>query len=457
MENNFFNNNGVDNSNNNENNDWNMNNNMGQYSQNNTGQYNPNNTGQYNSSSTGQYDSNHTTVQSMGSYNYGNASNNYKPAKAEASKESKWALALTIIGCTWIFGVALAIIDLLHQDGRRKTFSIAALIVAGIYLIIGLGGREIRKRDIYKRSENAVEERTVVPEENVDQTTELVTESTTVAATEATTETTESATISVEEIDVDKPEMEWDSSTATTEELGVYNITFPSYKGKEEKEGAIYYEINDGTYMVSLVNDTGKDFSNFSDSYIKSQFRDLINKIGIKEYRIIDTELKDLSNLSNSTVIIEKAANVMKDKPSIIKSALIVDKSNGYLIFLMMVVSADSEYSYDNIFNSILDSVSYKEGAAVSSGLGNDFKEMMDSYESFMDKYIEVLQKMNADPTNMDILSDYYSLLTEYTNWADKIEKLDESELTDEELKYYMEVTGRVSQKMINAGLSLDD
>ena len=64
--------------------------------------------------------------------------------------------------------------------------------------------------------------------------------------------------------------------------------------------------------------------------------------------------------------------------------------------------------------------------------------------EDFIQKY------MNADPPSMvSMMGDYYSILARYTEFAEKIDAFDESELTNAELAYYLEVTNRVSQKLL--------
>lgn len=79
-------------------------------------------------------------------------------------------------------------------------------------------------------------------------------------------------------------------------------------------------------------------------------------------------------------------------------------------------------------------------------------KEFLDAYEACMDEYVVFMQKyMNADPASMvSMLGDYYSILARYTEFAEKIDALDENELTNAELAYYLEVTGRVSQKLLS-------
>ena len=80
-----------------------------------------------------------------------------------------------------------------------------------------------------------------------------------------------------------------------------------------------------------------------------------------------------------------------------------------------------------------------------------EVKEFLDAYEACMDEYVDFMQKyMNADPTSMvSMMGDYYSILARYTEFAEKIDAFDESELTNAELAYYLEVTNRVSQKLL--------
>ena len=69
-----------------------------------------------------------------------------------------------------------------------------------------------------------------------------------------------------------------------------------------------------------------------------------------------------------------------------------------------------------------------------------------------MDEYVDFTQRyMNAAPAEMaSMMGDYYRILARYTEFAEKIDALDESALTNAELAYYLEVTGRVSQKLLS-------
>ena len=93
------------------------------------------------------------------------------------------------------------------------------------------------------------------------------------------------------------------------------------------------------------------------------------------------------------------------------------------------------------------------QAAVPENEIRPEVKEFLDAYEACMDEYVDFVQKyMNADPSSMvSMMGDYYSILARYTAFAEKIDALDESELTNAELAYYLEVTGRVSQKLLRA------
>ena len=82
-----------------------------------------------------------------------------------------------------------------------------------------------------------------------------------------------------------------------------------------------------------------------------------------------------------------------------------------------------------------------------------EVKEALDSYEAYMDEYIAFMERYKAaDATDMvAMMGDYTDMLSRYSEFAEKIDALGESELTNAELAYYLEVTNRVSQKLLNA------
>ena len=78
-----------------------------------------------------------------------------------------------------------------------------------------------------------------------------------------------------------------------------------------------------------------------------------------------------------------------------------------------------------------------------------EFKEVLDGYEAFMSEYFDFIKKYTDSNNDIAMAEDYMKLLAKEIEWTEKIESLEDEEMNDEELKYYMEVTLRVSQKML--------
>lgn len=84
-------------------------------------------------------------------------------------------------------------------------------------------------------------------------------------------------------------------------------------------------------------------------------------------------------------------------------------------------------------------------------GLGSDFKAAMDSYEKFIDEYVEFMKKYNANPNDLCLLTEYTDYLSKYAEYVENFEKWEDEDLNAVEIAYYAEVQARVSKKMIEA------
>lgn len=93
---------------------------------------------------------------------------------------------------------------------------------------------------------------------------------------------------------------------------------------------------------------------------------------------------------------------------------------------------------------------SAEEKTPVRSGIRPEFKAAMDSYEAFYDEYIALMKKYSANPTDLSLLTQYMDLLSKTEEMDKSFEQWDEDDMSDEELKYYLEVNLRVSQKLIH-------
>jgi len=121
----------------------------------------------------------------------------------------------------------------------------------------------------------------------------------------------------------------------------------------------------------------------------------------------------------------------------------------GVLFYVMLVQDMGSDYDYTPDYAKILDSAIKEEAETSPAGVTPEFKAMMDSYEAMVDKYTEFMKNYNSMDAGQ--MMKYLSILSEYTEFASKIEALDENSMSDADLAYYLEVTGRVSQKLLGA------
>lgn len=81
-----------------------------------------------------------------------------------------------------------------------------------------------------------------------------------------------------------------------------------------------------------------------------------------------------------------------------------------------------------------------------------EIKDAIDSYETFMDEYIDFMNKYNTS-NSTELLMEYMDWLSKYADMAEKMEKM-EGDLTEAETKYYTEVMARISGKMIQFSLT---
>ncbi len=91
-----------------------------------------------------------------------------------------------------------------------------------------------------------------------------------------------------------------------------------------------------------------------------------------------------------------------------------------------------------------------------TSGLRKDFKQAMDSYETFMDEYIAFMTKYsNSNAKTSQMFIDYGEYMKKYVDWADDFKNWEGKNLNKEEAKYYIEVQMRVNQKLMNASIDM--
>lgn len=86
-----------------------------------------------------------------------------------------------------------------------------------------------------------------------------------------------------------------------------------------------------------------------------------------------------------------------------------------------------------------------------------EVKEAIDSYEVFIDDYVDFMNKYAQNPTDFTLLTEYADYVSKAVDMGEKFDKIEEDDLTDAESLYYAEVALRCSQKMLDVAVDVSD
>ena len=73
--------------------------------------------------------------------------------------------------------------------------------------------------------------------------------------------------------------------------------------------------------------------------------------------------------------------------------------------------TSEIEEAYEEVANEVV---------VADRSNNSECDEFLEGYENFMDNYIVILKKSKADPTDMSIMTEYMSLMTEASEWTSK-------------------------------------
>ena len=91
-----------------------------------------------------------------------------------------------------------------------------------------------------------------------------------------------------------------------------------------------------------------------------------------------------------------------------------------------------------------------EEASDVDSGLiSPEFKKTMDDYEAWFNHYCDVLEKYEENPSDFELLSEMTDLLAEEEEMIEQMEEMDQSEMSNAELAYYIDETARIEKRLL--------
>jgi len=83
------------------------------------------------------------------------------------------------------------------------------------------------------------------------------------------------------------------------------------------------------------------------------------------------------------------------------------------------------------------------------AGISPEFKAAMDAYEEFFDEYVAFMKRFQANPSDLNLLTNSVSMISRYGETMSKLEGL-RSDLSGAELTYYLEVMTRINQNLLS-------
>lgn len=72
----------------------------------------------------------------------------------------------------------------------------------------------------------------------------------------------------------------------------------------------------------------------------------------------------------------------------------------------------------------------------------------MDSYEAFMNEYVDFMIKYKDSDNAVSMLADYSSMMSRYADMMETIDAIDEGSLSAADDAYYLQVQSRVLQRL---------
>ena len=239
---------------------------------------------------------------------------------------------------------------------------------------------------------------------------------------------------------------------ASNTELSFGGLTFqiPSYYDEQKFDdgnGVIGVEESGEIVGGIVFMDVDIDASP-SDDEFKSAKDELLNKVA--EVVSAKAGTPEETTLCGYTAV---KAELHSDKLIGCTILYIVPDSKSISAVLAMY-TPDTEYDYIPDFERILESAKINDAVEETSadGVTPEFKAKMDSLEAFFDEYVDFMNTyLNAASSGdvMSMMSKYMNFLNKYTDAMSDLEDIDEVNLSAADYAYYVEVYGRIMQKLL--------
>lgn len=78
------------------------------------------------------------------------------------------------------------------------------------------------------------------------------------------------------------------------------------------------------------------------------------------------------------------------------------------------------------------------------SSASDEWNEVLDGYEDYVDDYVAIIKKQKADPSDMNLMTQYQELMQKGTTWATKMSEMS-SDFGTEQLTRMLEIQSKLA------------
>ena len=89
-----------------------------------------------------------------------------------------------------------------------------------------------------------------------------------------------------------------------------------------------------------------------------------------------------------------------------------------------------------------------EEVAETAEGIRPEFKEMLDSYETFFNEYADFMERYKASDDVASMMGDYASYMAQYAEFMQKLDEVNNENMSTEEAAYFLEVSARITERL---------
>ena len=214
--------------------------------------------------------------------------------------------------------------------------------------------------------------------------------------------------------------------------------------------GKIYSESSEHL-SIDVSNTTKEQFNGYIDECKKKGFTVDYNKSD----GFYSAKNKDGYNISlfyKDGDIMDITLNEPKEESSTTSTTSKTESSKSEQSSSSKVESTTSKPKTESKVESKSESSKPKEESSKSKSdniIDPKFKEAMDSYEEFIDEYVDFMKKYHANPTNATLINEYAEYTSKYAEMLKKFNEWEDEDLNSAETAYYIDVQARVSKKLV--------